>query len=142
MKTILAATLLLAPTLAEAQTADPAPAATPRTGGLLGQMSGLLGGGGGALPQIGSIGAGNAAGLLGYCVKNRLLGAGGNATGAAGVLGRLAGQREVREQPGYAAGQAGQVQAPNGQALSLDTVRGQLKNQVCNLVLNRAKAFL
>jgi len=142
MKTILAAALLLAPTLAEAQTADPAPAATPRTGGLLGQMSGLLGGGGGALPQIGSIGAGNAAGLLGYCVKNRLLGAGGNATGAAGVLGRLAGQREVREQPGYAAGQAGQVQAPNGQALSLDTVRGQLKNQVCNLVLNRAKAFL
>ena len=50
MKTILAAALLLAPTLAEAQTADPAPAATPRTGGLLGQMSGLLGGGGGALP--------------------------------------------------------------------------------------------
>ena len=58
------------------------------------------------------------------------------------MLGRLAGQREVREQPGYAAGQAGQVQAPNGQALSLDTVRGQLKNQVCNLVLNRAKALL
>jgi len=141
MKTILAATLLLAPTLAEAQTADPAPAATPRTGGLLGQMSGLLGGGG-ALPQIGAIGAGNAAGLLGYCVKNRLLGAGGNATGAAGVLGRLAGQREVREQPGYAAGQAGQVQTPGGQALSLDSLRGQVKNQLCTLVLNRAKSFL
>jgi len=141
MKTILAAALLLVPTLAEAQTADPAPAATPRTGGLLGQMSGLLGGGG-ALPQIGAIGAGNAAGLLGYCVKNRLLGAGGSATGAAGVLGRLAGQREVREQPGYAAGQAGQVQTPGGQALSLDSLRGQVKNQLCTLVLNRAKSFL
>ena len=141
MKTILAAALLLAPTLAGAQTADPAPAATPRAGGLLGQMGGLLGGGG-ALPQIGGIGAGNAAGLLGYCVKNRLLGAGGSATGAAGVLGRLAGQRAVRDQPGYAAGQAGQVQTPGGQALSLDALRGQVKTQVCNLVLNRAKALL
>jgi hypothetical protein len=142
MKTILAAALILAPTMAAVQTADPAPATTPRAGGLLGQMGGLLGGGG-ALPQIGSIGAGNAAGLLGYCVKNRLLGTGtGGTTGAASVLGRLTGQRDVQNQPGYAAGQAGQVQAPNGQALSLGALRGQLKNQVCNLVLNRAKAFL
>jgi hypothetical protein len=144
MKTILAAALILAPTLASAQTADPAPATTQRGGGLLGQMGGLLGGGGGAgaLPRIGSIGAGNAAGLLGYCVKNRLLGTGGGTSGAAGVLGRLTGQQDVQSQPGYAAGQAGQVQAPGGQALSLDGLRGQVKNQVCNLVLNRAKAFL
>jgi hypothetical protein len=143
MKTILAAALILAPTLASAQTADPAPATTQRGGGLLGQMGGLLGSGGaGALPRIGSIGAGNAAGLLGYCVKNRLLGTGGGTSGAAGVLGRLTGQQDVQSQPGYAAGQAGQVQAPGGQALSLDGLRGQVKNQVCNLVLNRAKAFL
>jgi len=58
------------------------------------------------------------------------------------VLGRLAGQREVREQPGYAAGQAGQVQTPGGQALSLDSLRGQVKNQLCTLVLNQAKSFL
>ena len=71
-----------------------------------------------------------------------LLGSGGGASGAAGVLGRLTGQKDVQSQPGYAAGQAGQVQAPGGQALSLDGLRGQVKNQVCNLVLNRAKAFL
>ena len=146
MKTILAAALILAPTLASAQTADPAPqtgaaTGTSQAGGWLGQAQSLLGGGGGAgaLPRIGSIGAGNAAGLLGYCVKNRLLGTGG---GASGVLGRLTGQKDVQSQPGYAAGQAGQVQAPGGQALSLDGLRGQVKNQVCNLVLNRAKAFL
>ena len=150
MKTILAAALILAPTLASAQTADPAPqtgaaTGTSQAGGWLGQAQSLLGGGGGgagALPRIGSIGAGNAAGLLGYCVKNRLLGSGGGASGAAGVLGRLTGQKDVQSQPGYAAGQAGQVQAPGGQALSLDGLRGQVKNQVCNLVLNRAKAFL
>jgi hypothetical protein len=157
MKTILAAALILSPALADAQAtpsqpgtqaaerAAPAGAASgpSQAGGLLGQLGGLLGGGGtaGALPQIGAIGAGNAAGLLGYCVKNRLLGTGGT-TGAASVLGRLTGQRDVQSQPGYAAGQAGQVQAPNGQALSLGALRGQVKNQVCNLVLNRAKAFL
>lgn len=144
MKTLLSALLLATPALAVAQTVPAptptvAPATTARSGGLLGQAGGLLGGG---LPQVGTIGAGNAAGLLGYCVKNRLLGSGGGASGAAGVLGRLTGQKDVQSQPGYAAGQAGQVQAPGGQALSLDGLRGQVKNQVCNLVLNRAKAFL
>lgn len=164
MKTILAAALILTPTLAEAQSADrartaaqerdPVGQASPLAGllgqgdmqqsplaGLLGQAGGLLGGGG--LPQIGSIDAGNAAGLLGYCLKNRLLGSGATgAGGAASVLGRLTGQRGVQRTPGYAAGQAGQLETPNGDALSLDGLRGQLKTQLCNLVLKRAKAFL
>lgn len=163
MKTILAAVLLLTPTLSVAQSADrartaaqerdPVGQASPLAGllgqgdtqqsplaGLLGQAGGLLGGGG--LPQIGSIGAGNAAGLLGYCVRNKLLGATGGAQGAAGILSRLAGQRDVRNQPGYAAGQAGRLETPGGDALSLDGLRGQLKNQLCNLVLKHAKAFL
>lgn len=142
MKTILSALLLVTPALAAAQTAPaptPAQAATPRTGGLLGQAGSLLGGG---LPQVGTIGAGNAAGLLGYCVKNKLLGATGGQTGAAGVLGRLTGQKDVTTLPGYQAGQTGQVQAANGQTLSLDSLRGQIKTQMCNLVLNRARSFL
>ncbi len=145
MKTFLAAALLIAPAVAIAQTGtSPTPvagaaASAPRGGGLLGQAGSLLGGG---LPQIGSIGAGNAAGLLSYCVKNRLLAATGNGTGAAGVLGRLTGKKDVRTLPGYEAGQAGQVQTPAGSSLSLDTLRGQVKGQVCNLVLNRARTFL
>jgi len=140
MKTILAVALLL-PTAALAQTGTTTatPAVPAQTGGLLGRAGGLLGGG---LPQIGSIGAGNAAGLLGYCVKNKLLGATGGQTGAAGILGRLSGRKDVQSQPGYQAGQAGQVQAANGQTLSLDALRGQVKNQVCSLVLNRARSFL
>ena len=140
MKTILAAAALLLPTAAPAQTGTGTPVApTQQPGVLLGRASGLLGGG---IPQIGSIGSGNAAGLLGYCVKNKLLGATGGQTGAAGVLGRLTGQKDVQAQPGYQAGQAGQVQAANGQTLSLDSLRGQVKNQVCSLVLNRARSFL
>lgn len=144
MKTLLSALLLATPALAVAQTVPAptptvAPATTARGGGLLGQAGGLLGGG---LPQVGTIGAGNAAGLLGYCVKNKLLGATGGQTGAAGVLGRLTGQKDVTTLPGYQAGQTGQVQAANGQTLSLDPLRGQIKTQLCNLILNRARSFL
>ncbi len=138
MKSVALALLLLSsPVAAGAQSTGGA--AASQGGGLLGQAGGLLGG---AMPSIGSIGAGNAAGLLGYCVKNKLLGASGASTGAAGVLGRLAGKKDVTTSPGYMAGQAGQVQTPNGEALSLGSLRGQVKNQVCSLVLSRARSFL
>ncbi|KQN29215.1 MULTISPECIES: DUF2501 domain-containing protein [unclassified Sphingomonas] len=162
MKTaiVLAAALSLT-TGAAAQTAA-SQAAAPQTeqttqGGFggLGGLGGLLGGG---LPNVGSVGAGNAAGLLGYCLKNKLLGQGGmlggltgsqtgtqatpQASGAQSILQRLTGRRDVQTSPGYAAGQAGQVQAGNGQTLSLGNLGGQVKTQLCNVVLKRAKAFL
>ncbi len=119
--------------------------------GGLGGLGGLLGG---AMPSIGSVGAGNAAGLLGYCLKNKLLGQGGmlggqtsaratpQTSGAQSILQRLTGRRDVQTSPGFAAGQAGQVQAGNGQTLSLGNLGGQVKAQLCNVVLKRAKAFL
>jgi hypothetical protein len=119
---LLAAAVCLAGAPAVAQT---------RSGGL----GGLLGG---ALPQVGSIGAGNAAGLLGYCVKNRLLG-GDQATG---VLGKLTGNPQVTQSPGFQLGQNGQVQQPGGGVLPLDGLKGQLKARVCDLVLKRAGSFL
>ena len=95
---------------------------------------------GGALPNVASTSAGNAAGVLGYCVKNNLL-SGANATS---VLGTLAGRAGVAGSPGYLAGQSGLLQTgqPDAAPLSLDGLRGQLKTQVCNLVLRRAKTFL
>ena len=147
-------------TTASAQTSTTQSAPTQNGLGSLGGLGGLLGG---ALPNVGSIGAGNAAGLLGYCLKNNLLGQGGalgalaggrnaasrsgsstNApvTGAQSILQRLTGRRGVQTSPGYAAGQEGEVQAPNGQAFSLDDLGGQVKTRMCSIVLNRAKSFL
>ncbi len=161
----LVAALALA-TSASAQSSAPQSASTQNgLGGLggLGDLGGLGGLLGGALPSVGSIGAGNAAGLLGYCLKNNLLGQGGAlgalaggrngapragnptnapATGAQSILQRLTGRQGVRTSPGYAAGQEGEVQAPNGQAFSLDDLGGQVKTRMCSIVLNRAKAFL
>ncbi len=139
-----------------------------------GGLAGVLGG---VLPQVGAVGAGNAAGLLGYCLKNNLLGANRAASaagGAGGVLGgllrgsaavpdvnpspipvpdssvggaravleRLLNRPGVQRSPGYKAGEAGQVQTGNGRTLGLNGVQGQLRTQMCKLVLNRAKSFL
>lgn len=129
MKTfILAGAALLLASPVAAQTAG-APAS--RTGGL----SSLLGGG---LPDIASASAGNAAGLLGYCVRNKLVGG----TDAASVLGKLTGQPGVATSSGYAAGQSGRLQTGSGNALSLDSLKGQVKTRVCDLVLKRAASFL
>ena len=158
MKTAIALAAALSLTTGAAAQTPAAQTAAPQTeratqGGFggLGSLGGLLGGG---LPNIGSVGAGNAAGLLGYCLKNRLLGQGGmlggqtgtqatpQASGAQSILQHLTGRRDVQTSPGYAAGQAGQVQAGNGQTLSLGNLGGQVKTQLCNVVLKRAKAFL
>ena len=118
------------PALATAQTTT----APTTSGGKLGGLAGMLGGG---VPNVASASAGNAAGLLGYCVKNNLL----SGANAASVLGNLSGKSGVATSPGYGAGQQGTLQTGKSQ-LSLDGLRGQVKTQVCNLVLKRAKSFL
>lgn len=125
-----------------------------RSGGGLGALSGLIGQGGsasglsglgaGLVPGVGATSMGNVAGLLGYCLQNNLLG-GATGTGspntAQAVLGQLTGQRNATTSPGYAAGQEGQVQA-GGRTLSLDSLKGQVKNRVCGAILQHAKSFL
>lgn len=101
-----------------------------------GQIPGLPSIGG--LPNISSIGMGNATGALGYCVKNKLLGGGE----ASSVLTTLSGKPEVRKAPGYADGQAGKLNLGDGSTFSLSGAQSQLKSQACNLVLKQAKTFI
>lgn len=90
------------------------------------------------VPDISSIGVGNATGALGYCVKNKLV-PGGEANT---VLNTLSGKPEVTSAPGYADGQAGKLNLGDGSSFSLDGVQGQVKSQACNMVLKQAKNFL
>jgi hypothetical protein len=90
------------------------------------------------LPNISSIGMGNATGALGYCVKNKVLGGGE----ASSVLNTLSGKPEVRSAPGYADGQAGKLNLGDGSTFSLNGAQSQLKSQACNMVLKQAKNFL
>jgi hypothetical protein len=111
--------------------ATSAPAQLPN---LSGGADGLLGG---VLPNVGSIGAGNAAGVLTYCMKNKFLG-GANATS---VLGRLTGKPGVKTSKGFALGRNGTVHTENSQ-LSLGSLKGKVKTRVCDLVLSHAGSLL
>lgn len=102
------------------------------------QGSGLGGLLGGALPDIGSVGASNAAGVLSYCVENKLL---RSTSGAAGVLGKLTGQEDVAQSDAFKLGQSGTLQSGNGQ-FSLDSLKGKVKNGLCDMVLKHARTFL
>ncbi|MEC3910927.1 DUF2501 domain-containing protein [Sphingobium sp. CR2-8] len=97
-------------------------------------LGGLLGGG---LPNIASVGAGNAAGVLSYCMKNKLV----NATRAASILGKLTGKPGVKELSGFKLGQTGTIQTDRN-ALSLDSLKSKVKTRACDLVLNHASGLL
>lgn len=90
------------------------------------------------IPSMSSISPGNAAGVLGYCVKNKVLG-GSNATSTLGSLMKKPG---ITSASGYAAGQSGNILTGNGQKLSLNQVPTQVKSQACNAVLKQAPKFL
>lgn len=116
-----------------AATAAPAQLPSMPSGGL----SGMLGSGMG-LPDIGAATKGNAAGLLGYCVKNNVL-SGANATS---VLSGLAGKAGVARSSDYAAGESGLLSTGNGSTLSVAGLKGQLRTRMCDVVLKRAKSFM
>jgi hypothetical protein len=99
-----------------------------------GGLSGVLGG---LMPNVGSVAAPNAAGILGYCLKNKFLGSGG----AASVLGQLTGRPGTRTAPGYTAGRQGVLQM-EGTSLPLGSLKSQLTSRVCDMVLKHAQSLL
>lgn len=108
--------------------------ATASTAQLGGGLGGLLGG---AMPNIASVGAGNAAGVLSYCVKNKLV----NATSASSILGKLTGKPGVTESSGFKLGQQGTIKTDNS-ALSLSALKSKAKTKACDLVLNHAGSLI
>lgn len=104
------------------------------------QMPKLPGGMGGAvgLPDVSSVGAGNAAGVLGYCVKNKLLGGADTSS----VLAGLTAKPEVKSSPDFTAGQAGNLMPGDGSIFSLDSAPKQVKSKVCDMVLKQGKSLL
>ncbi len=100
----------------------------------LGNLGGLLGG---AMPDIASVGAGNAAGVLSYCVKNRLV----NATSASSILGKLTGKPGVKESSGFKLGQSGTIQGDGG-ALPIAGLKEKVKTKACDVVLRHAGSLI
>lgn len=106
------------------------------------QMPKLPSGGGGllgaVLPDVASTSTGNAAGVLSYCVKNKLVGA---TSGASSVLGKLTGKPGVTSSPGFSLGQGGTLQTKDN-SLSLGGLQDKMKSKLCDMVLNHATSLL
>lgn len=108
------------------------PSGTPK---LPGGLSSL----GGGLPDLSSMSAGNAAGVLGYCMKNKLLGAGGDASS---VLSGLTRKPGVATSPDFKLGQSGNIASATGPGLSLGSLQDKVKTKACDLVLKNARNLL
>lgn len=97
-------------------------------------------GGMGGLPNIAHIGAGNAAGVLGYCMKNDVL---GGSSGASSVVDGLMKKPGVAGSKEFAAGQAGNIlTGGKGSGFSLANASDPIKSEGCKMVLKQAHKFL
>jgi hypothetical protein len=92
-----------------------------------------------ALPNVGGMSAGNAAGVLQYCMKNKLV----SSTSAESVVTGLQKKPNVTGSKDFAAGAAGQVLGGKaGKPTSLNSLQPHLKSQACDMVLKQAKHLL
>jgi len=89
-----------------------------------------------ALPSLSSMSLNNAAGVLKYCERNRLVSVAGTDT----VLESLAAKPNAMSTD-YVAGQGGQIIGDHGKTLSLPKAPGYMQSQACDQVLRRAKQF-
>ena len=87
--------------------------------------------------------AGNAAGVITYCMKNNYLNADKAAQVKNQLLGKMGlGQKEEPKDEGYLSGLSGMVTGSGGKSFSLDKVKGDLKEKACDYVLDNAKSLL
>ena len=117
--------------------------------GLADALKSQVGGGSGSSSALSMAGltssgtAGNAAGVITYCMKNNYLNADKAAQVKNQLLGKMGlGQKEEPKDEGYLSGLSGVVTGSGGQTFSLDKVKGKAKEKACDFVLDNAKSLL
>jgi len=116
-----------------------------------GSASGLgaLGGAGAigsalGLPSIGGNTAGNAAGVLQYCIQNKYLGGADAASVKDNLLGKIGlGSEQAQQQDtGYQQGLGGILSGSDGSSFDLGKIKSDLKEKACDYVLDNASSLL
>ncbi len=115
--------------------------------GLGDAVKGKLGGGDASALSLGGLmgsgTAGNAAGVITYCMKNNYLSADKAAQVKDQLLGKMGlGQKEEPKDEGYLSGLSGMIKGSDGKTFSLDSVKGKAKEKACDFVLDNAKSLL
>ena len=90
------------------------------------------------LPKVGSMSAGNAAGVLQYCTTNKLV----SSTSSSMILDGLKKKPNLTSSADYAAGKAGKIVGGGAKPFSLAQAPPHLKSQACDMVLKQAKHLL
>jgi hypothetical protein len=98
----------------------------------------------GGLPAIGGDTAGNAAGVLEYCVKRKYLSGGAVASVKDKLMSKygLGDQAKAEQDSGYRSGMQGILQGSDGKSFNLDSVSGKLKDKACDYVLENAGSLV
>ena len=109
-----------------------------QSGGLAGSLGGML------MPVISSDTAGNAAGVLEYCVKRKYLSGRAVASLKEKLLSKygMGTPAKAEQDPGYRDGLQGLLQGKDGHSFNLDVVSGKLKDKGCDYVLKQSKSLI
>jgi hypothetical protein len=113
------------------------------TAGGLGDMAG-----GGSMSSLASGSAGNAAGVIEFCIKNNYL-SGDAASGMKDkLMGKVGGGADSSDDGGYGDGAKGLVKSSDGKSVDLANLGGmggmkaKMTKQACGAVLDHAKSLL
>ena len=114
----------------------------------LGALKNAAGAGGLDLGSLSSGSAGNAAGILQYCVTNNFLG-GADLTNAGSMkdklVAKVGGQDKADADPGFAAGAQGNVIGGDGKSTSIadmGSLESKMTQTACKAVLDHASSLL
>ncbi|MFZ1431481.1 MAG: DUF2501 domain-containing protein [Geminicoccaceae bacterium] len=104
---------------------------------------GAVTGGGRGIPSVEQASPSNLTGVLEYCLKNKYLGGGSEATGSS-LLGKLTGSGKASDASAYKAGSGGMLETGGGDSFSLggSGIQEKVTEQVCDLVLEHARSLL
>ncbi len=108
--------------------------------------SAMKGLGGGMDPgSIASSNAGNAAGVIEYCIRNNYLSGDAASSIKEGLMGKFAGGQPAEENADFASGAKGLVQVGDGQSFDLaqfGDLKKSMTRKACDSVLEHAKSLL
>jgi len=89
--------------------------------------------------------AGNAAGVLEFCIKNNYLSGDAASSMKDQLMGKLGGSEKASSDEGYTKGAAGVLTGGNGQSVDLSSAGGlkeEITRKACDQVLSQSKSFL
>nr|WP_294529747.1 DUF2501 domain-containing protein [uncultured Rhodopila sp.] len=109
-----------------------------------GAMGGAMGGLTEGLPSVTQASPSNTAGVLQYCVRNKLVSGSAASSVKDSMVSKVTGSGQGANDSGFKAGNNGLLQTGNGQSFSLSGsgVKEQVTQKVCGMVLDHAKSLL